>query len=145
MDYEIDLDPARLDMDRLHRMLASTYWSPGIRREIVEEAVRNSLNAGAYAPDGTLVGFARVVSDYATFAWLCDVVVDEEHRGRGVATRLLQTLESHPRLQTLRRWTLATRDAQPLYESLGWTIMPPGRAMHKRLPAESWSDTPELA
>lgn len=144
MEYEIDLDPARLDIARVHQLLTATYWSPGIRREVTEEAIRNSLNVAAYeVGTGTVVGFARVVTDYATFAWLCDVIVEEEHRGRGIATAMLKALEAHPRLQTLRRWFLATRDAQPLYERLGWEHVSPGRVMQKRMPPEAWSDTPD--
>lgn len=120
MDYEIDCDPARLDIDRVHSWLAGSYWSPGVAREVVERAARNSsLVVGAYA-DGRQVGYCRVVSDKATFAWLADVFVDPAYRGRGIAHAMVARALEDPDHQGLRRWVLATADAHGIYASLGF-------------------------
>lgn len=84
------------------------------------------------------MGFARVVTDRSTFAWLCDVIVEERWRGQGLARRMLDELERHPALQTVRRWCLATRDAHGLYEGLGYRLVPPERWMEKQGPKERW-------
>ena len=115
----VDDDPARLDMDVIHGFLAGTYWSQGIPREVVERAVRNSLCFGLYDGDRQ-VGFARVVTDRATFAYLADVFVLESHRGRGLSKLLVAEILGHPSLQGLRRWILATRDAHSLYAQYGF-------------------------
>lgn len=139
--YTITLDPARQDLDAIHRVLAGTYWSPSIRREVVAEAFRNSIVALAIdESSGATVGFARVVTDRATFAWLCDVFVLEEHRGQGLSRRMLEELERHPSLQTLRRWCLATRDAHGLYERFGYRPVPGDRWMEKQCPRDRWQD-----
>ncbi|MFM8640871.1 MAG: GNAT family N-acetyltransferase, partial [Planctomycetota bacterium] len=97
MPITVTLDPARQDLDAIHRMLAGTYWSPGIRRDVVAEALRNSITAVAIDDaTGETVGLARVVTDRATFAWLCDVLVDERFRGQGISRRLLDALEREP-------------------------------------------------
>lgn len=141
MAYTITLDPARHDVDAIHRLLAGTYWSPDIRRDVVAEALRNSLAAVAIDDaTGAVVGIARVVTDRATFAWLCDVFVVEEYRGRGLARQLIGTLERHPSLQTLRRWCLITRDAHALYAGLGYQPVAEGRWMEKLLPTSVWQE-----
>jgi GNAT superfamily N-acetyltransferase len=141
--YEISLDAARVQIDLVHPALAASYWSPGIRREVVERAIQNSLVIGGYeVASGRQVAFARVVTDYATFAWLCDVFVDEAHRGRGIAKRMIATLIDDPRLQTLRRWCLATKDAHDVYRPFGFGPVPAERWMEKRLPASAWSSQP---
>jgi GNAT superfamily N-acetyltransferase len=138
--YEISLDGARVQIDRVHRALAASYWSPGIRREVLVKAVSRSLVVGAYVRGtGEQVGFARVVTDCATFAWLCDVYVDEAHGKRGLAKAMVRTLVQHPELQTLRRMCLATRDAHSLYEPFGFTPVPAERWMERRLPVAAWS------
>ena len=118
-EFEISTDPARLDLDVIHAFLANAYWSRRIPRAIVERAVRNSLCFGAYA-GAAQVGFARVVSDRATFAYLADVFVLEPHRGRGIAKLLMGAVLAHPELQGLRRWNLATHDAHGLYRQFGF-------------------------
>lgn len=139
MSFTITFDPARHDLDAIHRVLAGTYWSPDVRREIVAEALRNSLTAVAIdEATGALAGLARVVTDRATFAYLCDVYVIEAHRGRGLAKRLIAELEAHPSLQTLRRWCLVTRDAHGLYEQLGYAPVAPGLWMEKLSPPSRW-------
>jgi ribosomal protein S18 acetylase RimI-like enzyme len=114
--YEISTDPARLDIGAMHAYLARSYWSPGIPREVVERAARNSLCFGVYEKSaGRQVGLTRVVTDHATFAYLCDVYVLEEHRGRGLSKWMMSVVMSHPALAGARRAMLATRDAHGLY------------------------------
>ena len=142
MPITISCDPTRHDLDAIHRIVAGTYWSPDIRREVVAEALCNSITAVAFDDaTGATIGIARVVTDRATFAWLCDVCVEERHRGQGISRRLLEALERHPDLQTLRRWCLATRDAEGLYEKFGYSRIPPERKwMEKQCPKERWQE-----
>jgi GNAT superfamily N-acetyltransferase len=121
LGYEISTDKARLDLDRIHRFLATeAYWSPGVEREIVERSIDNSICFGVYSADGEQVGFARVVTDRATFAWLADVYIESDHRGDGLGKRLVATVLEHPDLQGLRRWMLGTADAHDLYRRFGF-------------------------
>ena len=115
----VDSDPQRLDLDVIHGFLANSYWARGIPRETVERAVRNSLSFGLYDGD-RLVGFARVVTDQATFAYLCDVFVLESHRGKGLGKKLVSEIAADARLAGLRRWVLVTRDAHELYTRFGF-------------------------
>jgi len=135
----ISTDPARVQLDVVYPWLRASYWSPNIRREIVERAFRNSLVAGAYDGDVQL-GIARVVSDRATFAWLCDVFVAEPARGRGIARKLVQTLVDHPELAAVRRWTLGTRDAHEVYRPLGFGPVDPTIFMQFLPDPARWSD-----
>ena len=127
--YELTEDPARIDPVAAHAYLTRSYWSPGIALETVAQAIANSLCL-AVRHDGRQVAFARIVSDFTTFAYLADVYVLEDHRGHGIASAMLAHLQAHPRLQGLRRWLLFTKDAQPLYASAGWAVYPnPERVM----------------
>jgi GNAT superfamily N-acetyltransferase len=120
-EYEISTDPARIDLAAAHRFLSEeAYWSPGVPLEIVERAIGNSIVFGIYK-GGAQAGLARVVSDRATFAWICDVFVLPEHRGAGLGKWLMECVNAHPELQGLRRWMLATRDAHGLYRQYGFT------------------------
>jgi GNAT superfamily N-acetyltransferase len=119
--YEISHDPARLDIDVIHTFLSEeSYWSKGIPRDVVERAIAHSLCFGMYK-DGAQVGFARVVSDHATFALLADVFVLDGHRGKGLSKWLMQVVVAHPDLQGLRRLLLLTSDAHELYRKFGFT------------------------
>lgn len=118
--YTIDTDRSKLDIDAIHSHLSQTYWAKGIPRGIVEKAIANSLCFGIYH-HGSQVGFARVISDCATFAYLADVFVIEAHRGKGLSKWLIASIKSHPELQGLRRWALVTRDAQGLYSQFEFT------------------------
>jgi GNAT superfamily N-acetyltransferase len=120
MSVSISFDPAALDLDVIHGFLTTSYWSPGIPRDTVARAIAGSLCVGAYR-DGAQVGFARLVTDRATFAWLADVFVLPEARGQGIARVMVQALMDHPEMQGLRRWLLATLDAHGVYAALGWT------------------------
>jgi N-acetylglutamate synthase-like GNAT family acetyltransferase len=133
--HEISTEFDRLDLDVVHGYLTTAYWSSGIPRELVERAARNSLAFGIYERDGDggatrQVGYARVITDRATFAYLADVFVLEAHRGRGLARWLMEVITAHPELQGLRRWLLVTRDAHGLYERFGFGPPPnPGGVM----------------
>ncbi len=117
--FTISTDPGRLDTNAIAEMLKRSYWASGRSRERLDRALANSLVFGLY--DGEKqIGLARIVSDYAVFAYLCDVFIHEDYRGQGLGKWLMQTVHSHPDLQGLRRWLLATRDAHGLYAQYGW-------------------------
>jgi GNAT superfamily N-acetyltransferase len=119
-EYTVSTDPADLDRDAVYRYLHDeAYWSQGISRETFDRALDNSLIFTARR-GSTLAGFARVVTDRATFAWLCDVFVLPAHRGHGVSRRLMDAVMTHPELAGLRNFLLATRDAHGLYEKFGF-------------------------
>jgi GNAT superfamily N-acetyltransferase len=127
-EYWITTDIARMDLDVIHGYLSRVYWSEGIPREVVERSMRNSLCFGLlWATEQA--GFARVITDFAIFAYVADVFVLEQHRGRGLATWLMQFIMKHPNLQGLRRWALATRDAHSPYEKVGFRVLNPDRWM----------------
>jgi N-acetylglutamate synthase-like GNAT family acetyltransferase len=117
--YEITCDKTRFDIEAIHRFLTQSYWSPGVPRTIVERSIANSLCFGVLL-EGQQIAFARVVTDRATFAYLADVFVLPEHRGKGLSLRLMEQIVQHPDLQGLRRVLLATRDAHSLYEKFGF-------------------------
>src|SRR5665213_752184 len=117
--YEISTDRSRLNVTLIHDFLRSSYWAKDIPREIVERSIDGSLCFGAYA-EGRQVGFARVISDFATFGYLADVFVVSEHRGKGVGKMLMQNILRHPKLVGLRRFLLATKDAHGLYAQFGF-------------------------
>ncbi len=118
--YRISDDPESVDVGLVHEFLAQSYWALGIPRDTVARAILHSIPFSVFLGDRQ-VGFARVVSDGATFAYLADVFVVDGHRGRGLGTWLLKTVLVHPELQGLRRWLLVTRDAHGLYRKLGFT------------------------
>jgi len=118
-EYSISTDPARLDRPAIREFLASSYWAPDIPQEVVDRSIEGSLTFGLYRRERQ-VGFARAITDRATFAYIADVYVLEEHRGRGLALWLMETVLGHPELQGLRRWMLVTRDAHALYRKTGF-------------------------
>lgn len=131
---ELDDDPARLDVARIHGWLAASYWSPGIARTLVERAIAGSHCLGAYA-DGVQVGFARAITDHATFAWIADVWVDAPMRGRGLGRRMVGWFVDHPRLAGIRRIGLVTADAHGVYAALGFQpLARPDRYMERLSP-----------
>src|SRR4026209_85489 len=121
-NFTISTDPARLDLDTICDFLTRAYWALGRPRERTERAFANSLVFGLFDA-GKQIGLARVVSDYAVFAYLCDVFIHEEYRAHGLGKWLIETVMNHPDLQGLRRWTLAKRDAHDLYRQFGWNDM----------------------
>ena len=119
-EYTISTDRSLLDVDLIQDFISNrSYWGRGRSREVVERSIENSLAFGIYKGDEQ-VGFARVVTDYATFAWVADVFVVPEHRGGGLSKWLMQVIIAHPQLQGFRRWVLATKDAHGLYEQFGF-------------------------
>jgi GNAT superfamily N-acetyltransferase len=118
-DLLVSTDPARLSIDAIHAFLTRSYWAAGISREIVERSIRHSLSFGVFE-GADQVGFARVISDRATFAYIADVFIIESDRGRGLALWLMECIKAHPDLQGLRRWMLGTRDAHGLYRHVGF-------------------------
>jgi GNAT superfamily N-acetyltransferase len=121
-NFIISTDPARLDLDAIVEFLARAYWAKGRPRERTERALAHSLVFGLYDGDKQ-IGLARIVTDYAIFAYLCDVFIHEDYRAHGLGKWLMHTVHSHPDLQGLRRWTLATRDAHGLYQQFGWDAL----------------------
>lgn len=133
---ELDDDKARLNVERVHAWLTTSYWTPGISRELVERGIAGAHCLGAYREDGEQVGFTRAITDYASFAWIADVWVDESVRGQGLGRRMVGWFVEHPRLAGIRRIALATADAHGVYAALGFTpLMRPDRYM-ERLSAE---------
>lgn len=123
--YELATDPDRLDLDAIHHWLSTdAFWALGRSRETVEQSVRASFNLAAYDSDGTQVAYARVVTDWATFAWVCDVYVAPAHRGRGLGTRIARALRDHLAPYRLQRTLLATLDAHEVYAKAGFTPFP---------------------
>ena len=121
-DYTFSTDKAKLDVKVIHDFLSNSYWAKNIPIEIVKRSIENSLCFGVFHHNKQ-VGFARVVSDYATFGYLADVFISEEHRGKGLSKKLMEHIVAHPQLQGLRRFCLGTKDAHKLYEQFGFTVI----------------------
>ena len=120
-NYLISTDPSKLSLDVIYRYLSEeSYWAKGIPRTVVKRSIANSICFGVYV-NSEQIGFARVISDKATFAYLGDVFILPHYRGKGLSKWLMQTIHAHPELQELRRWWLGTKDAHGLYEQFGWT------------------------
>jgi len=133
-EFTLSWDPAAQQPERIHAYLTQSYWAEGIPLALVRKSMEHSLCFGVFA-NGEQIGFARVVTDRATYAWLADVYVLEAYRGRGLASWLLEAVLAHPELQGLRRFALATRDAHKLYERFGFTpLTKPESGMEIRRP-----------
>ncbi|MGB2604077.1 MAG: GNAT family N-acetyltransferase [Candidatus Sulfotelmatobacter sp.] len=134
-DFIISTNRERLSLNVIHGFLTNCYWAKGISLEVVERSIEHSLCFGIYEANGAQVGFGRVVSDFATVAYLGDVFVLESHRGRGLSKWLMECVMKHPALQNLRRWILLTRDAHGLYSRSGFTpVKSPERYMELHRP-----------
>jgi GNAT superfamily N-acetyltransferase len=131
-EFLISTDQRRLEREMIHDFLSrQSYWAKGRELEVVNRGIDNSLSFGIYRGKQQ-IGFARVVTDYATFAWLADVFVLEEYRGRGLGKWLIEVILAHPQLQGFRRWALATKDAHELYRDFGFNeLMRPERWMER--------------
>jgi GNAT superfamily N-acetyltransferase len=147
-EFEISDDVSRLDIELIHNYLSSeSYWAIGRDIKTVEQSISNSLSFGIYN-GGAQVGFGRVVTDYATFAWIADVFVLSEYRGRGLSKCLMEIMLAHPELQGFRRWVLATKDAHDLYRKFGFReLKRPERWMERPDPnmkeaPDYWKDEP---
>ena len=133
-EYLMSTDPKKLDPAAVHAFLTTTHWAPGIPLSLVKKALSNSLCFGLYHK-GKQVGLSRVVTDYATYAYLCDVYVLEAHRGKGLGHWMVECVMTHPELQNLRRFMLATRDAHGIYGAFGFTgLTAPERMMERHDP-----------
>jgi GNAT superfamily N-acetyltransferase len=136
MEYKRDRfiisdDPARLDVDVICAFLSRAYWADTRPREVIEKSIQHSLNFGVF-DGGRQIGFSRVVTDKAVFAYLCDVFIHEEYRGQALGKWMMECVLSHPDLQGIRRWCLVTRDAHGLYNQFGFTeLADPSRWMEK--------------
>ena len=119
-EYSISTDKGRLDVAVIHGFLTMSYWAAGVPMDVVKRSIEHSLAFGVFKEDQQ-VGFARIITDYATFAYLGDVFILEPFRGRGLSKWLMEVIVGHPELQGLRRWMLLTRDAHGLYRQVGFT------------------------
>ena len=134
-EYEVSCDPERIDIGLVHESLRQSYWAQGRSRATVERSIRNSLCFGVYQ-QAQQVAFARVITDRAVYAYLADVFVIAEHRGRGIGKALVQAVLEHPALQTVQNFMLGTRDAHGLYARFGFEpIGEPERLMSRRRPS----------
>ena len=146
-EFTISTDPARLNLAIIHEFLNRSYWAAGRSIERIQTSIENSLPFGVYNQDGQ-IGFARVITDYSTFAWIADVFILEPYRGRGLSKWLMEVIVALPQLQGLRRWVLATRDAHGLYRQFGFTeLKRPERWMERADPTmeekpDYWAQTP---
>jgi GNAT superfamily N-acetyltransferase len=132
--YTVSTDKWRIDLEVVHGFLSTSYWAADIPLEVVRRSIKHSLVFGVYR-EQQQIGFARVITDYATFAYVADVFVLEPFRGQGLGLWLMECIIAHPRLQGLRRWTLFTRDAHGLYEKVGFTRAETSeRLMERRFP-----------
>lgn len=119
--YKIGCNVDEMDLHRIHLNLANSYWASGIPIETLEIAIKNSLCFGVFTQASTQIGFARMVTDHSTFAYLADVYIEEPHQGKGLSKWLIKEIHDHPSLQGLRRMVLATKDAHGLYKKFGYT------------------------
>jgi GNAT superfamily N-acetyltransferase len=140
--YTISTDKARLDVAAVHAYLSRSYWSPGIPKTIVQHAIEGALCFGLFTASGEQVGFARAITDGATFAYLADVYVLEEHRGKGLGKWIVETILAHPSLQGLRRILLATRDAHKLYAQFGFQPLATPESLMSIHRPNVYGDTP---
>ena len=133
-EYSISTDKGRLDVAMIHGFLTISYWAAGVPMDVVKRSIEHSLAFGVFKEDQQ-VGFARIITDYATFAYLGDVFILEPFRGRGLSKWLMEVIVGHPDLQGLRRWMLLTRDAHGLYGKVGFTeLINPERYMELHFP-----------
>ena len=139
--YTITTEKRQLDLNAIHAFLSQTYWSPGVPKAVVERAIENSLAFGVFKGNEQ-VGFARVVTDKATFAYLADVYVLEAHRGKGLSKRLLEEIHAHEELQGLRRFLLATKDAHGLYAQFGFKELANPSLMMERWNPNAYTPAP---
>lgn len=128
-NYLISTDKNKIDLDFIHEFLSQSYWSPGVSMAVVKKAMAGSLCFGMYdtkaqaLPAGRQIGYARMITDKATFAYLADVFIDKNYQGKGLGKWFIKTILAHPDLQGLRRILLATKDAHKLYEQCGFTLI----------------------
>jgi len=146
MDYRITDNKDEMDIDAIHDYLSSSYWAEGVPKSVVTKAIENSLCFAVLAFDTNSeekqVGFARLITDSATFAYLADVYILDEHRGKGLSKQMMQQIIAHPQLQGLRRMMLATRDAHGLYEQYGFKALTDQKMFMQLWTPDVYSQTP---
>jgi GNAT superfamily N-acetyltransferase len=140
-NYKFTTDKAELDIDAIHAYLNRSYWATGMPIALLEKAIQHSLCFGVLTSNGDQIGFARVISDRATFAYLSDVYILEEHRGKGLSKQLIAEIMKHPELQGLRRINLATQDAHTLYQKFGFTALAHPERMMEIVNADVYKQT----
>ena len=144
-EFTVSTDPSRLDLDTIHNFLTNCYWAKGVPRDVVARSIEHALCFGVYDDTGAQVGFARVISDFATIAYVGDVFVLDVRRGRGLGKWLMECIMQHPALQGLRRWILTTRDAHELYAQVGFApVKFPERYMERHDPHVYETSTHEV-
>jgi GNAT superfamily N-acetyltransferase len=132
-DYSISTDPAKLDIGSIHDFLANSYWAKNIPLDVLKKSIGNCLNYGVFT-ENAQIGYARVLTDYSTFAYLADVFIIEEHRGKGLSKWLMECILAHPELKNIRTWMLKTHEAHGLYEKYGFSAPEkPETIMEKRV------------
>jgi len=141
MNYQVSSNKSRLNIELIHEFISGTYWAKEIPIEIMRRAIQNSLCFGVYNEQGEQVGFARVISDFATFGYLADVFILQAHRGRGLSKILLTEIMAHPDLQNLRRFCLATADAHTLYQQFGFSALTAPETMMEIRVADIYTQT----
>jgi N-acetylglutamate synthase-like GNAT family acetyltransferase len=141
--YKISAKLKDMDIDAIHAFISQTYWAKGIPKSVMEKAIRHSLCFGVFTESSKQVGFARMITDQATFAYLADVYILPDHRGKGLSKWLMKTIMKHPELQGLRRTLLATRDAQTLYEQFGFSAIEEPKGMMQILRSDAYSTAPK--
>ena len=139
LGYTLSFDKDLLQFEQIYDYLSNSYWSPNIRRDVVERGIANSLCIGAYNETGDQIGFARLVTDYGRFAYLCDVYVLEENQGKGIAQTMIKALMDHDSVKSVGHWTLATKDAHSFYAKLGFEPANE-RYMMMRRSSERWQE-----
>lgn len=133
-EYRITTDKSKLDFEAIHNWITNSYWASGRTKEEMKKVMENSLNFGLFQNEKQ-IGFARVVTDYQTFAYLCDVIIDESHRGKGLGKLLMKEVLEYPELKIMKRWLLFTKDAHGLYKQFGFSKDDmPERTMVKKNP-----------
>lgn len=133
-EFEVNTDPAKIDIAVVHGFLTNCYWAKGIPEKVVRNSIENSICFGVYK-NGRQIGFARIITDRATFSYIADVFILEPHRGGGLSRWMMECILEHPELQGLRRWALVTADAHGLYEKFGFhRVKNPERWMERHDP-----------
>lgn len=133
-EYRVTTDVSKLDIDLIHNWITNSYWAKGRTKEAMEKVIKNSLNFGIFHKDKQ-IGFARVVTDYHTFSYLCDVIIDDAYRGKGAGKFLMKAVMEYPELKTMKRWMLFTKDAHGFYSQYGFVPNEmPERTMIKKNP-----------
>jgi GNAT superfamily N-acetyltransferase len=137
--YSISTNKRKLQLHVIHNFLTNSYWAEGIPLEAVKKQIRNSLCFGVYYKEKQ-VGYARIITDYTSFAYLCDLFIVEEHRGRGLSKMLMEKILGHKELKRIKNWMLATADAHKLYEKFGFASLKEPERYMKRVLFAKWND-----